>query len=113
MNIFLAIAWIMFAGLFFLSFFWLKRAWRIGVKKDYSYVALKRGIPPKDPQKFALFSLLLNLVAGLIMVTVILLVVFTGLRFEIWTAVGGLTLWIKLFAEFLLGRQAHLSENKR
>jgi hypothetical protein len=99
----------MFIGLFLLSFFWLKRAWRIGIKKDYSYVALKRGVPPKDPKKYALFYLLLNLIAGAILVADILLVVFIGLNFEIWTAIGGLTLWIKLFTEFIVSRQAHMA----
>ena len=113
MNIFLIIAWIMFAGLFLLTFFWMKRAWRIGVKKDYSYVALKRGVPPKDPQRYALFSFLLNLIAGAILITDILLVVLIGLDFAIWTAIGGLTLWVKLFTEFILSRQAHMAENKR
>lgn len=113
MNIFTAIAWIMFAGLFLLAFFWLKRAWRIGVKKDYSYVALRRGLPPKNPQKYALFSLLLNLIAGAVMVLDILLIVLLGLDFAIWTAIGGLTLWFKLFTEFIVSRQAHMAQNNR
>ena len=113
MDIFLAIAWIMFAGLFLLAFFWLKRAWRIGVKKDYSYVALKRGLPPENPQKYAMFFLLLNLIAGAILVLDILLIILIGLDFAAWTAIGGLTLWLKLFTEFIVSRQAHTAANNR
>ena len=109
MNILLIITWIMFIGLFLLSFFWLKKAFRIGIKKDYSYVALKRGIPPKDPQRYATCSFLINLISGAVLATIILLVVLIGLSFEIWTAIAGLTIWIKLFSEFILSRQALLA----
>jgi len=112
MDIATAITWIMFLGLFPISFFWLRRAWLIGVKKDYSYVALKKGMPPEDPEKYAVFSLTINLLAGLVLLTVILLIVITGLEYDTWTAVAGSTIWIKFFADFILGRQAHMKWRK-
>lgn len=102
----------MFLGLFPLSFFWLRRAWRIAVKKDYSFVALKRGKSPPDPRRYAVFSLVINLAAGLVLTAVILLVVITGLHYETWTAVAGVTIWMKFFAEFILSRHAHMASRK-
>ncbi len=112
MDIATAITWIMFLGLFPISFFWLRRAWLIGVKKDYSYVALKKGMPPEDPEKYAVFSMTINLLAGLVLLTVILLILITGLEYDTWTAVAGSTIWIKFFADFILGRQAHMKWRK-
>jgi hypothetical protein len=112
MDIATAITWIMFLGLFPISFFWLRRAWLIGVKKDYSYVALKKGVPPEKPEKYAVFSVAINLLAGLVLLTVILLVLITGLEYDTWTAVAGSTIWIKFFADFILGRQAHMKWKK-
>ncbi len=109
MNIYTTLTWMMFIGLFPLSFFWLKRAWSIGVKKEYSYVALKRGIPPKNPKRFAIFSVSINLISGLILVAVILLILLIGLNYDKWTAIVGTTIWTKFFAEFILSRHAHMN----
>ena len=99
--------WIMFIGLFPLSFYWLRRAWLIGIKKNYSFVALKRGVPPENPQKYAKYALGTNLVAGLIFALVILLIVLAMINYSQWTAIVGVTLWMKLFADFILSRHAH------
>lgn len=107
MLIYTILTWMMFLGLFLISYSWLKKAWRIGIKKDYSYVALKRGIPPKNPQRFVIFSLGINLISGLILVTVILLILLFGLNYDTWTAIAGTTIWMKFFAEFILSRHAH------
>jgi len=109
-SIFTIVTWLMFIGLFPLSFFWLRRAWFIGIKKDYSYVALKRGVPPENPKKYAIFSLGLNLVAGIVIGFVALLIIIIALDYDTWTAIAGTTLWMKLFADFILSRHAH---NKR
>ena len=42
----LALNWILFLAMFPIAFFWGRRAWRILVKRDFSEVALKRGMPP-------------------------------------------------------------------
>lgn len=102
----------MFIGLFPLSFFWLRRAWIIGIKKDYSYVAVKRGIPSGNPKKYAKYSIGINLVAGLVLITVILLIIIAGMEYKQWTAIAGSTLWMKLLAEFALSRQAHMKVKK-
>ena len=112
MSILRAVTWIMFLGLFPLSFFWLRRAWIIGKKKDYSYVALKRGLPPSQPERYAKYSFALNLIAGLIFAIVILLIIYPGLAYENWTAIAGVTLWMKFLAEFILSRNAHMKDKK-
>jgi hypothetical protein len=111
MSIFTVLTWLMFVGFFPLSFFWLKRAWVIGKRKDYSYVALKRGIPPKDPQKYAGLFVATNLISGLVIFALIVLIVLMGLSYQIWTAVAGTTIWIKLFAEFIISRHAHMNQS--
>jgi len=110
MDIYVAISWIMFLGLFGLAFFWLRRAWIIGVKKDFSSVALKKGLPPKEPSRYAKYSFIINLVGGGIFVLVILLVVIIGLEYKQWTAISGITLWMKFLADFALSRKAHLDD---
>ncbi len=112
MSIYVALTWIMFIGLFPLSFFWLRRAWLIWKRKDYSFVALKRGLPPKEPKKYAKYYLGTNLVAGLTFATVILLIVIAGLEYKHWTAIAGSTLWLKFLIEFALSRQAHMKDKK-
>lgn len=110
MNTFVVLTWIMFLGLFPVCFFWLRRAWKIGIKKDYSFVALKKGLPPANPEKYAFWSITFNLIPGLIFAAVILLVLITGLEYETWTAVVGMTLWMKLILDFIVSRHAHMKK---
>ena len=63
-DISVAITWILFLALFPMVFFWLRRVWRIVVKKDFSEVALKGGLPPANAQKYAPYEAAINLVAG-------------------------------------------------
>lgn len=107
MVIYTVLSWLMFLGLFPLSYFWLRRAWRIGMKKDYSYVALKRGVPPKDPAKYVAVSVGINLLAGMVLLIDILLIITTGLAFAKWTAIAGSTIWMKFIFDFILSQQAH------
>jgi len=68
MNTFLTILnFIMFYGLIPVSFLFLRKAYKIGLKKDYSMVALKRGESPPDPKKFAPYQTVVNLIAGLVL----------------------------------------------
>lgn len=110
-----AITWILFLALFPMAFIWLRRAWRIFVKQDYSEVALKGGEPPPNAKKFAPFAGLINLSAGLLALWVILGVttwIATGLllgpfrAYEDWSAIAGMTIWGKIIADFILSRQA-------
>jgi hypothetical protein len=94
-------------ALFPVAFFWLRRAYRIGVKRDFSEVALKKGLPPADPEKYALYEWMINLLGGLVIVSVIVIVLLGWMDYQSWVALAGSTLWIKLFASFALSRQAH------
>jgi len=94
-------------ALFPVAFFWLRRAYRIGVRRDFSEVALKKGLPPIDPEKYAPYELMINLLGGIVIVSVILIVLLGLMDYQSWVALAGSTLWVKLFASFALSRQAH------
>ena len=59
--------WVFLLALFPVAFFWLRRVWRILVRKDFSEVALKKGLPPAQPDKYAPYELAINLVGGVVM----------------------------------------------
>lgn len=102
-----AMTWILFLALFPISFFWLRRAWRIVVKRDFSEVALKRGVSPPNPEKFAPYEMAVNLVAGVVVLVVIVAVVMGRLDYATWSAIAGSTIWCKLFIGFAMSRHAH------
>jgi len=90
------------------AFFWLRRAWRIGVKGDLSEVALKKGQPAPNAQRYAKHELIINLTGGAVLVGVLVAVLgFQALERDDWVAIAGSTLWMKFFASFALGRHAH------
>jgi hypothetical protein len=100
--------WIFLLALFPVAFFWLRRAYRILVKRDFSEVALKRGMPPSNAEKYAPYEMAINMIGGVVMVGVLVAVLgFQALTSDQWIAVAGITLWVKLFASFALSRQAH------
>lgn len=107
MSISLALTWILFLALFPISFYWLRRAWRIIVRRDYSEVALKRGEPPPNPEKFAPYAAAINLIGGCITVGTIVLVIFGMAEYDTWTAIAGSTIWMKFIADFILRSHAH------
>ncbi len=109
-----AITWLLFLALFPMAFFWLRRAHRIFVKKDYSEVALKRGEAPPNPKKWAFATGIVNLAAGgTALVTIFgVLLTFAGFQnifspYRTWSSIAGVTLWMKIFADFIVSRQAH------
>ena len=106
-DISVATSWLLFLALFPAAFFWLRRAWRIAVKRDFSEVALKRGEPPEDPQKFAPYAAAINLLAGVVVLTLIIGVLAAYFDYATWSAAAGITIWLKLIADFILGRHAH------
>lgn len=106
-DVSVAMTWILFLALFPMAFFWLRRSWRIFIKRDYSEVALKRGESPPNPKRWAPVTGLINLAAGGVAVGVIVGVGMGRLSFENWVAIAGSTLWIKIFADFIVSRQAH------
>ena len=108
-----ALTWILFLALFPMAFFWLRRAWRIAFRRDFSEVALRRGEPPADAARWAPYECIINALAGVVAVFVIIGVASGSLAYDTWTAIAGTTIWCKFFASFALGRQAHLSATAR
>lgn len=106
-DVSVAITWILFLALFPMSFFWLRRAWRILWRRDFSEVALKHGEPPADAQRWAPYTMLINGIAGTIVTVVIGLVLFAGVPYDTWTAIAGSTIWCKFMFDFALSRHAH------
>lgn len=108
-DVSVVMTWILFLALFPIAFFWLRRAWRIAVKRDLSEVGLKNGVSPLHPEKFAPYEFGVNLVAGLVVVAVIGAVLLGALEYSAWSAIAGSTIWCKFFASFALSRHAHAS----
>jgi small-conductance mechanosensitive channel len=111
-DVSVALTWILFLALFPIAFFWLRRAWRILVKRDFSEVAVKRGVPPPNPEKYAPYEFVFNLIAGVIVVLVIVTVLLGHLDYQTWTAIAGSTIWCKFFVSFALSRHAHMGLSK-
>jgi hypothetical protein len=99
--------WFFFLALFPVAFFWLRRAWRIFFKHDFSEVALKRGEPPPNAEKYAPIEMGINFIAGSAIVVVIVSVLLGLLAYDQWIAAAGITLWMKIFCSFALSRHAH------
>ena len=106
-DVSVALTWVLFLALFPMAFFWWRRVYRIVIKRDFSEVALKRGVSPANPEKFAPFEVAINMIAGAVVVVVIVFVLLGRLDYETWTAIAGSTIWCKFFANFVLGRHAH------
>ncbi len=115
-DVSVAMTWILFLALFPMAFIWLRRAWRIFLKKNYSEVAIKRGESPKNPEKWAPIVGIINLAAGAVVVWIIIGVPFwiaSGIligpfqEYDTWSAVAGVTIWAKIFADFIVKMQAH------
>lgn len=111
-----ALIWILFLALFPMVYYWLRRAWKIFVNKDYSEVALKKGIPPANPEKYATITGIVNILAGVAAIWIIvgvILYIATGIligpfdSFDGWNAYAGSTIWLKLIIDFIIKRQAH------
>ena len=100
--------WVFLLALSPVSFFWLRRAARILFKRDFSEVALKKGMPPANAERYAPYEMAINFVGGIIMLGVLVAVLgFQALVRDDWIAIAGVTLWMKLFASFALSRHAH------
>lgn len=109
-HVSLVLNWIIFLALFPIAFFWLRRAWKIIYRRDFSEVALKRGEPPANPARYAPFAAAINLVGGIVVVWVIFGVLVGGFAYETWTAIAGTTIWVKFLLDFSLTRQAHMGK---
>lgn len=103
----IALNWILFLALLPMAFFWLRRSWRILFRRDFSEVALKRGVAAPEAERYAPYDAVLHLVAGAVILTVIVGVIFYQMPFDVWNALAGSTIVCKLLASFALSRQAH------
>lgn len=106
-DVSIAMTWVLFIALFPMAFIWLRRAWRIGVRRDFSEVALKKGLPPDNPARYAPYAAAINLLGGVVVTVVILGVLSARLDYATWSAMAGVTIWLKLIADFILSRHAH------
>ncbi|CAH2030895.1 hypothetical protein [Trichlorobacter ammonificans] len=111
-----ALIWILYLALFPMAFYWFRRAWRIFVNKDYSEVAVKKGLSPANPEKWATVTGVVNMLAGGAATWIIVgvaLYIATGIligpfnSFDGWNAYAGSTIWLKLIIDFIIKRQAH------
>ena len=101
--------WLFLLALFPVAFFWLRRAYRILIQRDFSEVALKKGVAPPNAGHYAPYEMAINLVGGIVIVVVIAVVLLGLLEYQSWIAVAGSTLWIKLFASFAPSAAARAS----
>jgi len=100
--------WLFLLVLLPVSFFWLRRAWRIFFKDDYSEVGLKRGLPPPNAERYAPYEMLLCVFGAAVLLGVLVAVLgFQALARDDWMAIAGITLWTKILASFALSRHAH------
>lgn len=106
-NVSIALNWILFLALFPIVFFWLRRTWRILIQRDFSEVALRKGLPPENPEKFAPYCAIINMIGGIILAFVIVGVLLGVLDYATWTAIAGSTIWMKFIFDFILSRNAH------
>lgn len=112
-DISVAMTWILFLALFPITFFWLRRVWRVAIRKDYSEVALKRGESPPNPAKYAPYATTINLIGSAALIYAVFGVVSGTLAYEAWSAIAGSTIWLKLILDFALSRHAHFKVDKK
>ena len=111
-DVSVALTWVLFLALFPMAFFWWRRVWRILVKRDFTEVALKRGEPAPDAERWAPYTMMINDLAALVATCVIVGVLAGALPYDNWTAMAGSTLWVKFFLDFALSRHAHGSRRR-
>lgn len=114
--------WLFLLALFPISFFWVRRAYRILIKHDFSEVALKKGVPPPNAERYATYEFVINFVPAIVLIGVLvssLLPLLWMLGDVSWELEGlilnrddrlmfaGVTIWLKVFGSFALSRQAH------
>lgn len=114
--------WFFLLALFPISFFWIRRCYRILIKRDFSEVALKKGVSPPNAERYAPYEFVINFVPAIVLMGV-LVSSFLPLLWMVgdvsWDLEGlilnrddrlmfaGVTIWLKVFGSFALSRQAH------
>jgi len=95
---FVWLARLMFVGIFPLGIGMLYRAWSIGVRRDYRYVADWRGRTIPDGARWAASVMGINGAGGAGLLAVGVLVLLIGLPFALWTGATALIIWSYYFA---------------
>lgn len=108
---FVWLARLMFIGIFPLGIGMAFRAWKIGVRKDYRYVADWRGRAIQDGKRWAGPVLGINGLGGAGLLAVGALVLLVGLPFAIWTGVAALIIWSYFFALQVIVQRARRVES--
>jgi hypothetical protein len=106
---FVWLARLMFVGIFPLGIGMLYRAWSIGVRRDYRYVADWRGRTIEDGARWAASVMGINGVGGAGLLTVGALVLLVGLPFALWTGATAFIIWSYYFALQVVVHRAKLS----
>lgn len=112
-DVSVAMTWLLFLALFPISFYWLRNSWQILKQRNFSGVALRRGIAPPNQEGFAPWAASINLICATVLVGVIGGVLAGGLAYQIWSAIAGSTIWLKLILDFALSRHAHMAESRK
>ena len=95
---FVWLARLMYVGIFLLGSGMLFRAWSIGVRKDYRYVADWRGRSIEGGGRWAFPVMWINVAGGVGLFGVGVLVLLIGLPFAMWSGGAALILWSYYFA---------------
>lgn len=95
---FVWLARLLFVGIFPLAIGMLFRAWKIGARGDYRYVADWRGRLIPDQARWARVVTGINALGGSGLLLVGVLVVAIGLRFAVWSGATALIIWSYYFA---------------
>jgi len=100
------IARLMFIGIFPIAGLLLRRAWRVGVRRDLRFVTDWHGATLPDPGRWARASLLIHLGTGAFLLAVAAGVLVVGLSFEAWASMVALAVWTYYLLQHLLARRA-------
>jgi hypothetical protein len=84
----------------------LRRAWRIVFRRDSSEVALRRGTPLPDAERFVSQPGVAKLVTGGVTVATTLLVVVVAVPYATWSAIAGSMIRTRFCADFSVSRYA-------
>lgn len=103
------IAWLMFLALIPLAIGMFYRAWKIGVRREFRFVAPWQGSTLPHPERWANWFVGINTIGGITLAGVVMAIVFRGVPFGTWAGAVGLTLWIYYALTQLVARKARRS----
>ena len=100
------LARVMYVAIFPLGIGMLFRAWKIGVRKDYHYVADWRARLIDDGVHWACSVTAINGVSGSGLLVIGVLVLLIGLPFVVWSGATALIIWTYYFALRIVAQRA-------